>query len=96
MVFAFTLGTTAYASHNSEESLEDILPGCRDGNILVFRFVNHQYVCTNPLTASSWVRLGLAEIIQKQPNEKQSESVKENNDINQEKILKNQMSKLTH
>lgn len=88
-ILAFALGGTAFASHNSEEALEDILPGCRDGNILVFRFVNHQYVCTSPSTAASWVKLGLAEIIQEQQKtgEKQSKPVKDSNDDNQEKDI---------
>ena len=60
---AFTLEHSAFATHDSGES-EDSSMVCREGNILVFRIVNHEYLCTSPSTATSWVKLGLAEIIQ--------------------------------
>jgi len=59
----FTLQDFAFASHDSGDSIEDIRAGCREGYVLVFRFVNHEYVCTSLSTAASWVKLGLAEII---------------------------------
>ena len=61
---AFTLENSAFATHDSGGSTEDSSMMCREGNILVFRIVNHEYLCTSPSTAASWVKLGLAEIIQ--------------------------------
>ena len=63
IILAFTLQSSAFATH-SEESTGDSTIVCREGYTLVFRFVNHEYVCTSPSTAASWVKLGLAEIIQ--------------------------------
>jgi len=36
---------------------------CREGYALVYRFVHKDTFCTSPSTATSWERLGLAEII---------------------------------
>ena len=63
IILAFTLQGTAFASDDSELT-ENINAGCRDDNILVFRVLNHEYVCTSPSTAEKWVKLGLAEIVQ--------------------------------
>ncbi|NJK77802.1 MAG: hypothetical protein HC944_02020 [Nanoarchaeota archaeon] len=63
-MISLTFNELSFASHDSAESMEDIQAGCREGNILVFKFTNHEYLCTNPDTAKRWVELGLAEIIQ--------------------------------
>ena len=64
IILAFTLENSAFATHDSGGSTDDSSMVCREGNILVFRIVNHEYLCTSPSTAASWVKLGLAEIIQ--------------------------------
>lgn len=52
-----------FASVESEAE-EDIVAGCRDGQTLVHRFTNQDYICLDPSTAERWENLGLAEIIQ--------------------------------
>lgn len=36
---------------------------CREGYVLVYRFVHHDTLCATPSTANSWEELGLAEIV---------------------------------
>ena len=88
-ILAFTVNV-AFGSHDSEESIEEIRAGCREDSILVFRLVNHAYLCTSPSTAASWVKLGLAEIIQGQTESKDtmktSEQLIEIKDENKENI----------
>lgn len=64
IVFSLSVNELVFASHDSKESLENIQAGCREGNVLVFRLSNHEYLCTSHDTAKRWVELGLAEIIQ--------------------------------
>lgn len=90
IVVTFTLIGSAFASHDSEESIEEIREECREDNILVFRLINHAYVCTSHSTAASWVKLGIAEIVPDtiiETVEKQPESTKKINNENQEKDI---------
>jgi len=66
MILTFALCGTAFASNSYDESNEDIRAGCRADNILVFRFVSHDYICTSPVTAEKWVKIGLVEIVKEQ------------------------------
>jgi len=52
----------SFASVESEAQ-EDIQAGCRDGQTMVFRYTNNEYVCVSPDAADRWSELGLAKII---------------------------------
>ena len=45
---------------------EDIETKCREGQVLVYRNSNLDYICTSQSTASLWTKLGMAEIVQTQ------------------------------
>ena len=60
-----------FASVESEAQ-EDIQAGCRDGNVLVYRFTYKDYVCVEPSTADRWEELGMAEIVDASSSEKQT------------------------
>ena len=57
----------SYASVESEAE-EDKLAGCVVEESLVYRFAYKDYVCVEPSTATRWVELGFAEIIQNSTN----------------------------
>ena len=61
-MFSSTIIPFSFASPESEAQ-EDILAGCPDGDALVHRFTNGEYVCVPSSTAERWVELGMAEII---------------------------------
>jgi len=52
----------SFASPESEAE-EDIAAGCRDGQSMVLRYADREYVCVSPETADRWRELGLAKII---------------------------------
>ena len=43
---------------------EDVETECREGQVLVYRTSNLDYICTSQSTASLWAKLGMAEIVQ--------------------------------
>ena len=43
---------------------EDVETECREGQVLVYRISNLDYICTSQSTASLWANLGMAEIVQ--------------------------------
>jgi len=65
------------------EAQEDIRAGCRDGQSLVKRFTNNEYVCVSPSTSERWVELGMAEIISESEQVEKEESTQI-----QEKLLR--------
>lgn len=65
----FTLIVPVFASNNSGDSSEK-LPDCRKNLVLVFRFVNQDYVCTSVDTAKRWITLGMAKFTKDEMVEK--------------------------
>ena len=63
---------------------------CREGYTLVFRFTHKDTFCTSPSTATSWVKLGLAEIIQEATISLKNETTisKVNEEINSKNTTK--------
>jgi len=63
---------------------------CREGYTLVFRFTHKDTFCTSPSTAASWVKLGLAEIIQEATISVKKETIitKVNEEINSKNTTK--------
>ena len=43
---------------------EDVDTECREGQVLIYRINNLDYICTSQSTASLWAKLGMAEIVQ--------------------------------
>jgi len=50
---------------------------CREGQYLVYRITNADYICTEDTTAARWVQLGIAEIINKGIVDEKLESIQE-------------------
>ena len=67
----------SFASPESEAE-EDIAAGCRDGQFMVFRYADREYVCVPPETADRWRELGLAKIIS-ESEDKSEDQIKEKN-----------------
>ena len=42
---------------------EDVDTECREGQVLIYRINNLDYICTSQSTASLWANLGIAEIV---------------------------------
>jgi hypothetical protein len=70
--------TPSVISDNSE---------CREGYTLVYRFTHKDTFCTSPSTASTWERLGLAEIVKNSISVGDDEPVEDQVDLPSENLV---------
>jgi len=81
----FSLGLAITSPSIDALRSEDSEMQCREGHVVVFRFVANNYVCVTGFTAERWAELGIAEIVGVVPEETMDKDVKDS--IQEENVV---------